>query len=179
MQLADEVDTARDLEFRTADATLIAQLAVDLGEDHGRYFAERLPLQQEGLGEVLLARHAGVIVAAVFLYWGEADEPEVRRLLAKVPMLFHLHVHRPRRRHGIGTALLAEAEDRLRARGHPMVLLGVDKSNHDARRLYERLGYVQPEEPELTDLRATSDPGEREHSVGETYDILVADLYRA
>jgi ribosomal protein S18 acetylase RimI-like enzyme len=178
VQLADGVRAVADLAFITADSAYIAQLAGDLGVEHRDYFAERLPLQDDGLGQVLLALRATRIVGALFLYWGEADEPEIRRLLAKVPLIFHLHVAPPHRRNGIGTALLAEAEERLRRRGHSMVLLGVDKSNTVARRLYEKLGYVQPEEPELGDLRARSDPAESDHSVGEAYDILVADLYR-
>jgi ribosomal protein S18 acetylase RimI-like enzyme len=42
---------------------------------------------------------------------------------------------------GIGTRLIAAAEQALRRRGYTGVELGVEKDNPDARRFYERLGY--------------------------------------
>ncbi|HEX7048874.1 MAG TPA: GNAT family N-acetyltransferase [Longimicrobiales bacterium] len=45
------------------------------------------------------------------------------------------------RRKGIGTRLLHAAETVLRRRGFARAEIGVEKDNHDARRLYERLGY--------------------------------------
>jgi ribosomal protein S18 acetylase RimI-like enzyme len=94
-------------------------------------------------------------------------------------MIFHLHVAPGRRHLGFGQALLRQAERHLRGRGHTRVLLGVNKSNEKARDLYVWLGYVQPAEPELSNIKDTPEPGETEHVVGEAYDILVADLYRA
>jgi ribosomal protein S18 acetylase RimI-like enzyme len=43
---------------------------------------------------------------------------------------------------GIGRQLVVAAEERLRAQGYLGVELGVERDNSDARRLYERLGYV-------------------------------------
>lgn len=42
---------------------------------------------------------------------------------------------------GIGTQLLAHAEDELRARGRQVATIAAAKDNPGARRLYERLGY--------------------------------------
>lgn len=42
---------------------------------------------------------------------------------------------------GLGTHLLAQLEERLRASGVDDLVLGVLPGNHDALRLYERLGY--------------------------------------
>jgi ribosomal protein S18 acetylase RimI-like enzyme len=42
---------------------------------------------------------------------------------------------------GLGTCLIAALEDRIRARGVPWAMLGVEESNPRARALYERLGY--------------------------------------
>jgi ribosomal protein S18 acetylase RimI-like enzyme len=47
----------------------------------------------------------------------------------------------PLRGKGIGTALMHAAEELVRERGVGVVQLGVEDSNPDARRLYERLGY--------------------------------------
>ncbi|WP_250007235.1 GNAT family N-acetyltransferase [Actinoplanes sp. M2I2] len=164
--------------IRAAARDDIELLLGSLGVEHHEFFLGRVPLQEKGLGEVLLAFEDGRPVGGVFLSWGLATEPEVRRHLAGVPMIFHLHVAPARRHRGIGRALLRRAEANLRARGHRQVLLGVDKSNKVARDLYLWLGFVQPAEPDLRDLRATPEPGARDHSVGDTYDILVADLHR-
>lgn len=43
---------------------------------------------------------------------------------------------------GFATMLIAEAEQRIRARGLPMACLSVEPDNDRARRLYEHLGYV-------------------------------------
>ena len=45
------------------------------------------------------------------------------------------------RRDGVGTALLAAAEDEARRRGLPYMALMVTEENAAARRLYERGGY--------------------------------------
>jgi ribosomal protein S18 acetylase RimI-like enzyme len=42
---------------------------------------------------------------------------------------------------GIGTALMAAAEELVCSRGFEAIVLGVEDSNPGARRLYERLGY--------------------------------------
>ncbi len=43
---------------------------------------------------------------------------------------------------GLGTCLVAEAEQRIRRRGLPWAMLSVEDNNPRARALYERLGYV-------------------------------------
>jgi RimJ/RimL family protein N-acetyltransferase len=59
-----------------------------------------------------------------------------------VPELGHLEVLGPFRRRGIGTALIRAGEDTPRRLGHERLALGVGVDNAAARRLYERLGYV-------------------------------------
>ena len=44
---------------------------------------------------------------------------------------------------GIGTALMSAAEEHVCARGLNAIVLGVEDANPHARRLYERLGYVE------------------------------------
>lgn len=46
---------------------------------------------------------------------------------------------------GVGTALLRQAETFLQQSGGSMLLLHVENSNKNARRLYERVGYVRLE----------------------------------
>jgi len=164
--------------IRVAKPDDIEPLIETLGSAHHVFFRSRFPLQIVGLGQILMAFRDERPVGAVFISWDLADEPEIREHLAEVPMVFHLHVAVEHRHQGIGRGLLRRAEELLRERGHDRVLLGVDKSNEMARAFYLWLGYTQPAEPELSDLGATAEPGELAHSVGETYDILVADLRR-
>lgn len=56
--------------------------------------------------------------------------------------LYGLRVYGPFQRLGIGTALIARGEASLRERGFPYVTIAVERENGDARRLYERLGFV-------------------------------------
>jgi ribosomal protein S18 acetylase RimI-like enzyme len=55
--------------------------------------------------------------------------------------LHHLAVHTDWRNRGVGTALLAEVELRLKAKGCLKINLMVRYDNLDAQRLYKRLGY--------------------------------------
>jgi GNAT superfamily N-acetyltransferase len=48
-------------------------------------------------------------------------------------------VHRRARRHGLGAALMREAEDIARERGKTLLVL--DTASADAERLYERMGW--------------------------------------
>jgi len=89
-----------------------------------------------------VAWDGGRPVGDVYLSDEPPDEPEVREWMPGVPMLVHLEVVPARQNQGIGTALIAAAEDEARARGHQTACIGVGVANHDALRLYERLGYV-------------------------------------
>ena len=154
-------------EIRVAGPGDVRSLRTALGPGHHDYFRGAYPAQERGRGAILVAVKAHGPVGAVFVSWDVADEPEVRKHLAGVPMIFHLHVAPAHRHRGVGRGLLRHAEQMLRDRGHDRVLLGVNSSNDTARNLYLWLGYRQPDEPELRGLGA-----------GETYDILVADLDR-
>ncbi len=70
-----------------------------------------------------------------------------------VALLDELYVVPDQRGRGIGTALLRAVEDESRERGALLVEINVDGEDADARRFYERHGYVDREpgqaEPEL------------------------------
>jgi GNAT superfamily N-acetyltransferase len=128
------------VEIRPGSAVDLATLVEALGERH--FFTDRLARQQQGAGVVLVAWLDGRPVGDVFLDWGPAKEPEVRRHLPGVPMLDHLEVPGPFQGRGIGTTLIRAAEDHARQLGHERIALGVGLDNSNARRLYERLGYA-------------------------------------
>jgi ribosomal protein S18 acetylase RimI-like enzyme len=56
-------------------------------------------------------------------------------------MIYHLAVHRNRRRQGIGQALLSEVENRLKAKGCIKCLLVVVEENADAMNFYQEYGW--------------------------------------
>jgi GNAT superfamily N-acetyltransferase len=127
-------------EIRPASEADLATLVPVLGERH--WFTDRLARQQRGGGVLLVAWLEGRPVGEVFLDCEPATEPEVRRQLPGVPRLDHLEVLGPLWGRGIGTALIGVAEDSARQLGHEQLALGVGLDNPKARRLYERLGYV-------------------------------------
>jgi GNAT superfamily N-acetyltransferase len=128
------------MEIRRAVDTDLAALVAVLGQRH--FFTDCLARQRGGGGVLLVAWLDGRPVGDVFLSWEPADEPEVRRRLPGVPRLGHLEVLGPFQRRGIGTALIRAGEDAARQLGHDRLALGVGVGNPGARRLYERLGYV-------------------------------------
>jgi GNAT superfamily N-acetyltransferase len=131
--------TAR-VEIRPGSDADFARLVAVLGEHH--WFTDRLARQQRGGGVLLVAWLEGRPAGEVFLEFEPATEPEVRRQLPGVPRLDHLEVLGPLWGQGIGTALIGAAEDSARQLGHQRIALGVGLDNPKARRLYERLGYV-------------------------------------
>ena len=79
--------------------------------------------------------------------WGSvrlslADEPELRRHLPGVPLLNHLEVLPARQSRGIGTRIIAAAERTVHDLAYRRLALGVGIDNPRARKLSERLGYV-------------------------------------
>jgi ribosomal protein S18 acetylase RimI-like enzyme len=69
-------------------------------------------------------------------------EEDVKADGARSGYLYGLRVFGPFQRLGIGTALIARAEELLRERGYRFATIAVEHDNADARRLYERLGFV-------------------------------------
>lgn len=56
--------------------------------------------------------------------------------------VYHVAVAADARRHGYGRAMMAAAEERLRALGCPKLNLQVNRSNAEVVAFYEALGYV-------------------------------------
>jgi GNAT superfamily N-acetyltransferase len=76
------------------------------------------------------------------LWWQGAEEcPIAQQYLAECPELNGIVVLPEYRSQGVGTRLIAAAEQMARERGFQRVCLGVNIDNARARSLYERLGY--------------------------------------
>jgi GNAT superfamily N-acetyltransferase len=88
-------------------------------------------------GTWLLLRVRGVVIGWCVVVWsGKATHPEY-------PDMQDLWVRPEHRSRGHGTRLIREVERLARSRGHARIGLAVNPDlNPDAKRLYERLGYV-------------------------------------
>lgn len=72
---------------------------------------------------------------------GQAWIDLTRHAAASVGMVWAVRVLPLLQHKGLGTRLLAAAEEVIRARGLAVAEIGVEKHNPGARRLYERVGY--------------------------------------
>jgi ribosomal protein S18 acetylase RimI-like enzyme len=87
-----------------------------------------------GTNVMIVADMSGYPVAQVWIDLEKLEE-------GSAAVLWALRVHPVLQRAGLGSRLLREAERWLISRGFSVVEIGVDKSNPEALRLYERLGY--------------------------------------
>ena len=97
------------VEIRRARPHELNAVVASLGQE--RFFRDRLDQQGRREGELLIAWSDAAAVGDVYLWLSPADEPEVRAFLPGVPLLNHLEVVEYLRRQGIGTKLVARAED--------------------------------------------------------------------
>jgi ribosomal protein S18 acetylase RimI-like enzyme len=109
----------------------------------GQYFAEQLAEPNDTGNEVILARRGEDLMGTVTIGPIGADEGELRQGFPPPTsqLLTHLEVPAPLRSQGIGTWIMRNIEDLVRARGFKCIVLGVDLENDGAARLYRRLDY--------------------------------------
>ena len=172
--MGPEVATVAGLQIRRGSDTDLPALVAALAQRD--FFVDRLARQRAGRGLLLVAWLDGNPVGDVFLVCAPADDPKVGRHLPGVPQLTHLEVVGPLQRRGIGSALIRTAEDTARRLGHSQLALGVGTDNLDARRLYERLGYVDWGHGPI--VASWEEPGRdgTPVSMSETCDMLVKPL---
>ena len=92
-----------------------------------------------------------------------------------MPEVQDVFVVEQRRRSGVATALMAEAERLASAEGHERIGIGHSATNEAARRLYERLGYRDAGLPS-TRIEGTIVIRGRPLDVDDTIVHLVKDL---
>jgi ribosomal protein S18 acetylase RimI-like enzyme len=91
-------------------------------------------------------------------------------------VISNLGVVEAMRGQGVGSALIAAAEQRIRDRGYRQVSIAVEADNVGARRLYRRLGYVDTWLRELSRYDAP-DPVGTPHRVEERNLLLRKRLH--
>jgi GNAT superfamily N-acetyltransferase len=122
----------------------------------------RLARQQQGTSTYLIAWIDEVPVGHAEILWNGCEAAEVRRRFPGCPEINALNVWPERlRSHGIGTALLAEAERRAVRRGLAWIGLGVADDNPRAAALYLRLGFGESGCRYVDRYEIVTDAGER------------------
>ena len=104
---------------------------------HLRSVAQLLAVVESGTGDVeylALRAPGGEPIAKVCIDYRSHDDAGT---------LTQAAVHGDLQGLGLGTRLIAVAEERVRARGKGRSVMGVEESNPRARALYERLGYSE------------------------------------
>ncbi|GAA1800984.1 GNAT family N-acetyltransferase [Agromyces neolithicus] len=131
----------------TRDAETVTQLQIDFGDE----FDDPSPPF-----DVLLPRFRRLLAdpAAFVLLAGDRAQPVGYAVVTLRPTVYtdgplavldELYVRPARRSEGIGTELLTGAIDEVRARGGAEMHINVDEVDTDARRFYERHGFVNIE----------------------------------
>lgn len=128
-----------------ADAAVLAQLL----DAFNREFGDPTP------GVAVLAARLERLLAGPSAFALLAGEPPAGFALltlrpsvwyeGPVTVLDELYVAPERRNVGLGSALLAAAEEAVRERGGELLEINVDGDDVDARRFYERHGYANTE----------------------------------
>lgn len=131
----------------TKDAATLTALQIDFGAE----FDDPAPA-----AEVLLPRFRRLLAdpAAFALLAGDREKPVGYALVTLRPTVYcdgplavldELYVRPDRRDGGIGSRLLARAIDEVRSRGGGEMHINVDEVDIDARRFYERHGFLNIE----------------------------------
>jgi predicted N-acetyltransferase YhbS len=162
------------LEIRSAKRPDYPALVAAFGEP--QYFADRIGRARHDLGELLVGWVDGVPVGSVYLWCETLEEPELRAEFPDAPLLNHLDVAPEWRGRGIGTALVRACEAAARERGYEVLLLGVGVDNEGARRLYERLGWLDWQRGPIVARWSEPDGAGGTRQVELTVDTMIRSL---
>jgi RimJ/RimL family protein N-acetyltransferase len=163
-----------EVAIRQATEADLEKLVARWSEPHERA-AERDRFEDQERGEslLLIAWDGDEIVGRMGRLYLASKYPEVREQLGVFPEINGLDAW-PQGR-GVGSKLIAAAEDIARARGFDRMGIGVLIDNTAARRLYERLGYEYwGEVIDVTEYR--NEAGDVIHVQKDPADYLVKRL---
>lgn len=163
------------MQIRPCSADDLARLRTrwpSPGSDvHGAHFTA----QQNGTATYLVAWRGSSPLGSGMVQWGGGMGADAASAHPGCIEIHHLQVRPQERGKGVGSALIAAAEELIRSRGHTTVGIGVAADNPDAARLYRRLGY------EPTGIRDSTsytwiDAGGAAHDETEDDELLVKQL---
>lgn len=149
--LARRPQPRTDRTIRHARSSDLAILSDNFGDEG--FFTDRLTRQDQGRGALLVAWQNDRPIGHIYIWLEPSDTPEVREYIPGVPLLSHVEVHPDYRSRGVGTELIATAEQMLRDDGFNEVALAAQIDDRIAGRLFRRLGYSDRQHPPIEVMR--------------------------
>lgn len=114
-------------------------------------------------------------LGAGVVQWGGCVGTKAREAFPRAVEINHLHVRDEYRSQGVGTALIAAAEQLVVHEGRPQIAVGVADDNPLAERLYLSLGYRRTGIVDVSEYSWVSDDGTVQQA-SERDQLLVKDL---
>jgi GNAT superfamily N-acetyltransferase len=130
------------LEIHPLRAWELARIEADLPYHSHDQWLDWLARQERGSITLFTAWLDGTGVGHAMVAWSPHGDLTVER--AGCPWIYDVLTHPNYRSRGVGAAMLRACEDAARARGLPVIGIGVSVTNTRAWALYERLGYHDP-----------------------------------
>lgn len=129
------------VSVRICQSSDIDTLKAAIPDEEG-FHETRYKLQEAGKSSYLIAWQDQQPVGHLYLRWDGSSQPVVKEFIEDTPELSAISVWPPENRsQGIGSKLIAEAEEMAIEKGYHQVGLSVRLDNNRARELYEKLGY--------------------------------------
>lgn len=141
----------------------------------GDIHAGHLRAQESGAATFLLAWQDNAPVGSGMVQWTGPVGARAREKFPAAVEINHLQVREGHRGAGVGTALIAAAEQLCAAGGRREVAVGVAADNEAAARLYERLGYQRTGVVDVSEYDWVDEAGTVHHEV-EHDELLVKQL---
>lgn len=106
-----------------------------------RLYADTYMMVEQGKAVIWIAEINGSGLIGQCFVSLKGNRPELADGTVRA-YIYGFRVQAQFRNQGIGSRIMHTVEDDLRTRGFQQVTLNVGKDNHDARRFYDRLGYL-------------------------------------
>ena len=106
-----------------------------------RLYADTYMMVEQGKAVIWIAEINGSGLIGQCFVSLKGNRPELADGIVRA-YIYGFRVQTQFRNQGIGTRIMYTIEDDLRQRGFRQVTLNVGKDNHNARRFYDRLGYL-------------------------------------
>jgi GNAT superfamily N-acetyltransferase len=133
-----------EIEIRPAEEHQLDFLEAEFSpNDLSRHHHQRHDVQKSGDGVYLIAWYNARPIGHFLLEWAGPGEDPTGEYPSPTPYLGAVQVRPEYRRKGVATQLIRHAEELVRDRGFSRIGLAVGSTdNPDARRLYEKLNYL-------------------------------------
>jgi ribosomal protein S18 acetylase RimI-like enzyme len=106
-----------------------------------RLYADTYLMVEQGAAVIWIAESNGSGLIGQCFVSLKRNRPELADGVVRA-YIYGFRVKPEYRNHGIGKQIMRTIEDDLKIRGFQQVTLNVGQNNHNARRFYERLGYI-------------------------------------